>query len=164
MSIVKSVLWVGLSEKKTDSGTEFVPLNSETTSGKLLSEVESSVEKVNFIRTNLVKMAPLNTSNKLRYPTKQECEDYYGVLENEIQNNSPRIVFLLGKQVSEFVLRKVTGDKKYKIVFFEGFRYGAIEKDGVSYIGIHHPSHIAVYKRKEKDLYVQALIDLVNLY
>ena len=72
-----AVLWVGLSEKPVKGGALFSPLSSDTASGKVIATIERQHSNTTFVRTNLVRMAPLDTRGKLRYPTREECEEYY---------------------------------------------------------------------------------------
>ena len=83
---------------------------------------------VKFYKTNLVKCLPLNEKGKLRYPTKEEC---LTCLENLLKENKelqPKVIVLLGKKVSSYVLK-------------------GKEQIDVSFIQALHPSYIYVYKR-----------------
>ncbi|MFH1178392.1 MAG: uracil-DNA glycosylase family protein [bacterium] len=154
-----NILWVGLSEKPVKEGEVFMPLSPTTTSGKIIAEIEARCSSVLFHRTNLVKMAPLNAQGKLRYPTNAECLEHYPKFIAEIASIKPSVVLLLGKQVSVCVLNQigltVVADSSV-------FNYKIVEYDGVRYTAIHHPSYISVYKRKEKELYIRAIQDLVE--
>lgn len=154
-----TVLWVGLSEKPVKEGGVFTPLSPDTTSGKLIAEIEERCPSMQFHRTNLVKMAPLNPQGKLRYPTNAECLKYYPQLVAEIAPIKPSVVLLLGKQVSVCVLSQIG----LTIVTDSSvFNYEVVQYSGVCYAAIHHPSYISVYKRKEKEVYIRAIQELVE--
>lgn len=151
------VMWVGISAKLKTSRNER-PLDVSTISGELICNVESILSDVNFYRANLVKCSPI-TQGKLRYPMQTEMDCCFRHLQEEIQTVNPKIVFLLGKQVSDFILRQsnikmspLNSDYNYKIYFIGDLKY----------IPIHHPSYIAVYKKKERDKYITNLAHLIQ--
>jgi uracil-DNA glycosylase len=86
----------------------------------------------------LVKCLPLK-EGKIRYPSKAEMEDCIPNLITELNHFKPRVVFLLGKQVSDFVLKGKEGSLDSQI------------------ISIHHPSYILVYKRKQVEYYLSEI-------
>lgn len=146
------IFWVGLSAVHVGDGDEGLPLSKETRSGQLIHQIEEPfVRKYKFYKTNLVKCLPLR-DGKIRYPSSTEMEHCFPNLETEIQSLKPRIVFLLGKQVSSFVIGKKIGEP---VSFKESFEYTAYNVDGVLYIPIHHPSFILVYKRKYISEYIK---------
>jgi len=149
-----NVMWVGLSAKKTaNTGIYAVPLHIDTNTGKLVAEIEAQCHHINFYKTNLVKFAPLDSKGKLRYPTPEECMRYYPELQIEIQTINPRVVLLLGNKTAAFVFHQL-GLQMPKLSYN---KYRAFEYEGRLYVPIQHPSYIMVYKRKEKDRYVQAV-------
>lgn len=82
----------------------------------------------------------------MRYPNKKEIDSCYEHLAEEIQELSPKIVFLLGGKVSSAV------EKHLKINFekWDEFKYHYKKINGVYYVPIHHPSYIYVYRRKRR--------------
>ena len=139
------VFWVGLSAVRVDEVEKNVPLDPSTKSGSLMKEIEQySLSSLRFYRTNIVKCLPL-VGNKIRYPSKREMRECFPNLLMEIQTLQPQLVFLLGKQVSDFVTSALdiqVSDTS------STFNYESYYKDGVTYIPVHHPSYILVYKRK----------------
>jgi len=152
------VLWVGLSAKMIKARGESAPLGADTNSGKIINRIEGDLNNHVFAKTNLVKCAPLDQDNKLRYPTYKEMKSCFCHLQNEVANLGPRLVFLLGLKVATFVLR----EKDVQIPSLDSeFNYGICEYDNVSFVPIHHPSFIHIYKRRQLDQYiskVQAII------
>lgn len=149
------VFWVGLSAVKVDSVKKERPLSSTTNSGKLISEIEQKNKKIDFYKTNLVKCLPLE-NGKIRYPNKSEMRACCKHLTSEISEFKPKLVFLLGKQVSDFV----TEDKTIK--YSEDFKYNAYVKGDTTYVPVHHPSYILVYKRKQVDAYISGISHVIN--
>ena len=81
-------------------------------------------------------------------------ERCYPNLDYEISILKPKIVFLLGKKVSSYILKK---NGIHQIKFDDNFKYEIFEIEGIKYIPIHHPSYILVYKRKLIEQYVQSI-------
>ncbi len=137
------IFWVGLSAVKLTEGEDGVPLSLNTPTGKLVYEIEKPFTKVlSFYRTNLVKCVPL-LKGKIRYPTKKEMNWCSPNLGEEIAALNPKIIILLGKQVSNFVIDdgNVSLDEK--------FNYKHYLKDNIHYIPVHHPSYVLVYKKEK---------------
>lgn len=152
-----NVMWVGLSDKKTIGLKKSEPLNADTNTGKLVAEIEAQCPPTSFYRTNLVKFPPLDSDGKLRYPTPDECALCYPELLTELQEVNPRVVFLLGNRTAAFVFNQL-GLKMPKLSYeYQTFKHG-----GVWYVPIHHPSYIMVYKRKEKEQYIQAVKSVIE--
>lgn len=130
---MKNVLFIGLSDK-----VGCTPLQTGTKSGDLINKI---IEKVNsnFYKVNLVNFAPLDENNKLRYPNKEEMDLGYINLAKVINELSPCICVCLGHKVSKYLSNKLNDT-----------------------INIKHPSYIAVYKRKEIDIYVDESAELIN--
>lgn len=152
-----NVMWVGLSAKKTTNAEIFVPLNIDTNTGKLVAEIETQCPSVSFNKTNLVKFPPLNSERKLRYPTLKECAMCYPELQIEIRTINPRVILLLGNRTATFILDQL-GLQMSKL----SYKYRAFEHEERWYVPIHHPSYIMVYKRKEKNLYIQAVKAVID--
>jgi DNA polymerase len=148
------IFWVGLSAVQFDEGIEGQPLSSHTRSGALLEKIEASIKnEISFYKTNLVKCLPLK-EGKIRYPLEREMENCFPNFEIEIDELKPSIVFLLGKQVALFVMKKL-GIKE--ITFSENFQYQTFEINNITFIPIHHPSYILVYKRKYLNSYINSI-------
>ncbi|MTJ10093.1 uracil-DNA glycosylase family protein [Anabaena sp. UHCC 0204] len=152
------VLWVGLSSKTDKNNKLVTPLDSKTTSGKLISEIENDLVKVEFKKTNLVSFAPLDKNGKLRYPTNDECEMFFPQLQKTISEVQPKLICLLGQKVTNFVMRKL---------FVRNCTYILNEYKFYSYkklfiLPIYHPSYIMVYKKQYKEDYVDAIKKIIN--
>ncbi len=154
-TVEADIIWVGLSAVKVDCTEREHPLSQETNTGKLIAEIESKARNAEFYKTNLVKCLPLK-EEKIRYPKSSEMKSCSGHLKSEITGFKPKIVFLLGKQVSTFV----TEDKKLK--FSDTFNYKSFQKDNITYIPVHHPSYILVYKRKKLNSYINGISKIIN--
>ena len=147
------IFWVGLSAVQFDEGVEHLPLSPTTRTGALINTIEEPlVDNLSFYKTNLVKCVPLKEDGKIRYPIEHEMEKCYPNFEFEISVLNPSIVFLLGKQVAIFVMKRM-GVKE--IFLSEDFEYKAFEINGIFYVPVHHPSFILVYKRKQLNLYIK---------
>lgn len=148
-----NVFWVGLSAVQFDDGIEQLPLSPTTRSGALIDSIESKLrDDLSFYKTNIVKCLPLKGDGKIRYPLEHEMEKCYPNFEIELNTLNPSVVFLLGKQVSTFVMKRL-GIKE--ISLSENFKYNPIEIDGTFFVPIHHPSYILVYKRKLLSSYIR---------
>jgi DNA polymerase len=151
------VFWVGLSAVKVGSIKKETPLSSKTNSGKLISEIEQKNKRVDFYKTNLVKCLPLE-EGKIRYPNKSEMKACCKHLISEISEFKPKLVFLLGKQVSDFIIK----DKNLK--YSDEFNYQVVVKGNTTYVPVHHPSYILVYKRKKTDAYIKGITQVINQF
>ncbi len=153
------VMWVGLSAKQVVSVLDEAPLSGSTLSGKLINEMESEVQGCRFYKTNVVKCLPLSNNGKLRYPTKQEMDLCIVNLKKEIEMLKPKIIILLGNNVIQSV------EKSMKITFdkFNDYEYKLYKHGEYSFLPIHHPSYISVYKRTNKKVYIDAVKELIML-
>ena len=142
---LSSIFWVGLSAVQFSENEEKMPLSPITRTGALIHDIEQPyLNDISFYKTNIVKCLPLFNS-KVRYPIKHEMEKCYPNLEDEIEILKPTLIFLLGKQVGTFVLDKFSK----KIVFLrDDFNYEVFLINEITYVPVHHPSYILVYKRK----------------
>jgi len=154
------VMWVGLSHKKEKNGEVFLPLGNDTNSGKVILEIEKKLPKLSFHRTNLVKFAPTDGNDKLRYPTISEMENDFPLLLKEIIELKPKIVFLLGSKVSQFVLEK----KQHKLIKSKkDWRcFDEVLFEGIYFVSIFHPSYVYVYKRKKISEYVDTVYQVIT--
>ncbi|TAH42333.1 MAG: hypothetical protein EYC69_06085 [Bacteroidetes bacterium] len=150
------VMWVGLSAVKVECTQTETPLSSSSNTGKLIMQIEDLNVDSEFYKTNLVKCLPLD-KNKIRYPKKEEMKSCYNHLEKEIMEFKPKIVFLLGKQVSNFVSNRT-------VELPSSFRYKPVIKNNTVYISIHHPSYILVYKRKKINAYLKSINQIISKY
>jgi DNA polymerase len=151
------VFWIGLSAVKVSDANREIPLSSKTNTGKLISHVEAINKNISYYKSNLVKCLPLE-KNKLRYPKVHEMERCLNNLKLEIKKTKPRVVFLLGKVVSDFIMNV----EKTVVPFLdETFNYQAHKINNIYYIPIHHPSYILVYKRKFLEKYKSKISNLL---
>jgi uracil-DNA glycosylase len=144
------VMWVGLSAKIIDPETSPIPLAPETPTGSIIREIEEELSYLNFYKTNLVKCPPLDHGGKLRYPNEEEMSACFSNLEYEIERVQPSIVILLGLQVAKFFYSRMFDDKP---VLPDDFGYEAKLVRGVSFLAVHHPSFINVYRKKRQGSY-----------
>lgn len=153
------IMWVGLSAKKVEDIGTAIPLSNDTNSGKLIDNIESGLGEFRFIKANLVKCLPLDEQLKLRYPTTNEMKACYSNLKQEIIKVKPKVIFLLGMNVSKFILKEIEGtinglDNKYDYSYFR--------HNDIYYVPIHHPSYIHIYKRKQIDQYILGVQSIIN--
>ncbi|WP_339144666.1 uracil-DNA glycosylase family protein [Croceitalea sp. MTPC5] len=154
------IFWVGLSAVQIDDNDEQkIPLSPSTKSGKLIHDVElASNMNISFFKTNLVKCLPLN-EKKIRYPERVEMNKCYPNLEIEIDTYKPKIVFLLGRLVAEFTL------KKYGLKLGglgSDFSYKEYKVGETTFVPVHHPSYMLVYKRKHIDKYIAGIQEVIS--
>lgn len=139
------VFWVGLSSVLITDENQKQPLSPYTKSGALIDSIEDPFnDEISFYKTNVVKCLPI-ANDKIRYPLKHEMEKCFPNLEYEIAKLKPSIIFLLGKQVANFVLGK---HLKKMDSMNDDFIYDSFQINNILYVPIHHPSFILVYKRK----------------
>ena len=97
--------------------------------------------------------------DKVRYPLLHEMEKCYPNFEWELETLQPKTVFLLGKQVADFILKKM-GVRNFSLD--DNFNYHGIQINGITFIPVHHPSYILVYKRKALPEYIASLRSLIK--
>lgn len=155
-----NVFWVGLSAVKIPMNEDSVPLSIQTNTGSIINQIELNVKNsATFYKTNLVKCLPLS-KDKIRYPKTSEMEQCYPFLQREINLFKPNIVFLLGKQVGSFILKKYGEHEPY---FESSFKYTEYSFNNFTFFPIHHPSYIFVYKRKRILDYITAVSSLITM-
>lgn len=148
------IFWVGLSAVQFDENIERIPLSPFTRSGALINDIQKPISKnISFYKTNIVKCLPLK-DGKIRYPLEHEMEKCFPNFEYEINQLTPSIVFLLGKQVAKFVLKKMGIDD---FNLSDDFKYEVFEFGETQFVPVHHPSFILVYKRKFINKYKESL-------
>jgi DNA polymerase len=134
-------------------------LSPTTRSGALVAEIESAFEgSISYYRTNLVKCLPLK-QDKIRYPVAHEMEKCYPNLKLETSELNPQVIFLLGKQVASFVLSKLG---VFSFTLDENFKYKGFTIKGITYVPVHHPSFVLVYKRKQMTKYISQIRSIVK--
>lgn len=149
-----SIFWVGLSSVLISEGDEKIPISPSTKSGALIRKIESPfLNDISFYKTNVVKCLPLS-NDRIRYPFKHEMEKCYPNLIDEINALNPTIIFLLGKQVAQFVLRKHSIDS---FTLDGQFNYESYPINDTIFVPVHHPSFILVYRRKYIDDYIKGI-------
>lgn len=124
-----------------------------TNSWKIINGIINSCSWIPIYKTNLVRWVPINTKGKIRYPDNDEKEKGLDYLMTEINNFKPKLVYLFWKQVYDFIIKKL---ELKKINDFE-FSYW-----DTTFILADHPSYIAVYKRKQTDVYVSKITDRIK--
>lgn len=154
---ISDVMWVGLSAKITCDYMNSVPLDNSTSTGELIHEIEECFDDVKFYKTNIVKCAPLDNDGNLRYPTNKEIGICLSNLLLEIELVRPRIIFLLGKQVSDAISRH------YSVPFSKVTSYNILSYkiENVFYVPIFHPSYINVYKKADRKKYIDSIKQLI---
>lgn len=153
-SVSPQVFWVGLSAVRFNVDDEMLPLSAETRSGALIERIEIPLRRnIKFYKTNLVKCLPLR-GDKIRYPLRKEMEKCCPNFDEELAIFQPSVVFLLGKQVASFVLKKLSNQE---FTLSKDFQYQTFSVAGITYIPVHHPSYILVYRRKYIDKYIQGI-------
>jgi len=152
------VMWVGLSAKKVDDIEDDIPLSENTNSGGVIAEIESRCKGIRTYKTNLVKCLPLDENKKLRYPNSSEINSCFKNLLKEIELLKPKIIFLLGSQVTTAVEKNLkmkftqTEDSDFKIGIYEG----------INFVSVYHPSYVCSYRRKYKKTYVEKISNAIN--
>lgn len=128
------VFFIGLSNK---IGKQ--PLSSETLSGGLIDKI---IDGLGFdcIKTNLVNFSPLGHDGRLRYPKKEEMDEGFKSLAEELSSSDPYIAVCLGSKVSSYLDGKIQ-----------------------NIISIKHPAHIAVYKRGCLNEYIDMAVQDIKL-
>ncbi len=153
------VFWVGLSAVKVSSVNTEIPLSINTKSGNLVNSMEEPFTDIQFYRTNLVKCLPLK-NEKIRYPTKNEMLDCYSNLNFEVQQLKPKLIFLLGRQVTSFIAKRENYTSPFK--FDMDFCYQSFNNNGIRYVPIHHPSYMLIYKRKRLSDYTAQIRRIIR--
>lgn len=155
------VFWVGLSSVKIkDNLFQEKPLSPKTNTGKLIAEIENNISSLNFYKTNIVKCLPLR-NGKIRYPSQEEMSVCYKNLQYELTELKPKVVFMLGKQVSDFITLKLGDTKEF---LGNNFEYKPYKMGTITFVPIHHPSYILIYKRKKIKHYIKAISTMIQTF
>ena len=153
------IFWVGLSAVKFSEDEEKQPLSALTRSGALIHSIENPfIGEVSFYKTNLVKCVPLK-NDKIRYPIEQEMDKCFPNFETELEELNPSTVFLLGKQVASFVLKKMSATSP---ILDDNFQYSSIKIGRTNFVPVHHSSFILVYKRKFLEQYKENIQRIIT--
>ena len=148
------IFWVGLSAVRFSISDSRQPLSPATATGSLIERIEKPFRKhFTFYKTNLVKCLPLK-DEKIRYPVTHEMRNCFPNLQDEIAVLQPSLVFLLGKQVSSFTAGSLF---KKEMNLNPDFDYDSFAIGRTTFIPVHHPSYILVYKRKYLDEYINSI-------
>jgi len=150
-----AVLFVGLSAKPATSA-----LCHGTNTGNVISAIESAIQPLRTLRTNLVREPPLNQCGKLRYPNAEEKSAGLQALFGEIGTLRPAVVVALGVEVSRVILRGMCGDQSFS-GFGNSYDYSVAAVGRIRVIPVHHPSFVCIYRRKTLDSYTKAVADVV---
>lgn len=152
------IFWVGLSAVPFEEEEEKLPLSPLTRSGSLIHSIEAPFQtRFSFYKTNLVKCAPLQ-EEKIRYPLAHEMEKCFSNFEWELEHLRPKTVFLLGKQVADFITRKLDLPK---LSLSANYQYETAKLGRIGFVPVHHPSYILIYKRKFLHHYVDGIQRLI---
>lgn len=151
------VFWVGLSAKRTKHEQD-TPLSPDTNTGKVLSAIEEKCEGIRFYKTNLVKCLPLTDNEKIRYPNVEEMDCCFDNLTEEFREMSPKLVFLLGDRVSCSIEKNMG----VKLERWDGLEYSPTRLGEISFVSIHHPSYIYVYKKRYMGQYIDAIQRIIG--
>jgi len=147
--------FVGLSFKE---GME--ALDSRTKSGALIDEIVCGLAGIECWRTNLVDDVLVDETGRGRKPTQREVTESFPRFEARVRKRHPRVVVALGATTAKHVLWQMAGAR------FTGWsgslQYEVVQSDGIAYIAAHHPSHIAVYRRRERDDYIGSLRAVIS--
>ena len=147
------IMFIGISSQKNTKDKIFEPLDEKTNSGKFISQIEKLLTGKTFYKTNLVKCAPLDSENKIRSPTQNEITLCFPNLKEEIKNVKPKVIILLGKQVSE----AISNNFSLRLKKYTTTKYG-----NITIIPIDHPSYIMIYKRKQLRKYLSTIAKLLR--
>ncbi|MGL5870727.1 uracil-DNA glycosylase family protein [Clostridium chrysemydis] len=151
------VMWIGLSAKKVEDIECDIPLSKETNSGEVLYEIESMCKDIGTYKTNLVKCLPLDENKKLRYPNRKEIDSCFENIINEINTLKPKLIFLLGTQVTTSIERNL----KIKLIKDDNnIKVGQYNETKV--VSVYHPSYVCSYKRKYRGEYIQQITSIIN--
>lgn len=152
-----NVMFLGMSAVKIKEGKIQEPLAKDTRTGGVIEEIEKLAKKKVW-KSNMVKCLPLDRNYIIRAPKKIEMETCYENYSYEIKIRNPKIVVLLGKDVSSFILEK-------EIIFpelDENFKYEYVEKEGIKYLAVHHPSYILKKKQNIRERYKFVIANLIK--
>ncbi len=151
------VYFVGLSAKPRCEN-----LAPETRTGNIIGQIVQYLPCIEAVKTNLVRIPPIDPEGNLRYPNPTEMRSGWNELQDEIHRTFPSLLVTLGQQVS-FFLRSQMGVRPAKPRLPSDFSYESYLSHAQSNIlSVHHPSFIYVYRRKEIDNYVENVVIAIS--
>jgi uracil-DNA glycosylase len=147
------VYFVGLSAKPMCEH-----LDPETRTGTIIERIIHELPAIETVKTNLVKIPPIDQKGNLRYPNQTEMQSGWNQLRHEIDKTFPTIIVTLGQQVS-FFLRSQMGIHPAKPRLPSDFSYESyLLSSQFNILSVHHPSFIYVYRRKDIVKYVENVV------
>lgn len=147
------VYFVGLSAKPKREH-----LDPETRTGNIIEQIISGLPSITAVKTNLVKIPPIDKQGNLRYPNQIEMQSGWYKLQDEMHRIPPIVMVTLGQQVS-FYLRSQMGVQPAKPRLPTDFSYESyLSQTQFKILSIHHPSFIYVYRRKHIRYYVENVV------
>lgn len=150
------VYFVGLSAKPMCEH-----LDPETRTGNIIEQIIHDLPAIEAIKTNLVKIPPVDQKGNLRYPNPTEMELGWNELHYEINRTFPSLIVTLGQQVS-FFMRSQMGVQPTKPRLPSDFSYESYLSPSQSNIlSVHHPSFIYVYRRNDIANYIENVVSSI---
>lgn len=133
-------------------------LAPETRTGHIIEQIAQRLPSVRIVKTNLVRIPPVDKEGRLRYPNPKEMQRGWIELQHEMHRASPDLLVTLGQQVS-FFLRSQMGVQPAKPRLPPDFSCESYLLQSTSCIlSVHHPSFVYVYCRKDVDNYVANVV------
>ena len=152
------IMIIGLSAKKHTFDNER-PLDTRTRSGKVIDELDQAVGRqgLSMYRSNLVKCAPIDRHNKLRYPNQQEIDRCFENIKLEIIEVSPRIIVVLGEMV------RATFETKWNIQIKKPTEteIPVLKLENRWIISMYHPSYL-MRSQKRKVLHISLFDKIIS--
>ena len=147
------VYFIGLSAKLNCGH-----LAPETRTGNVIEQIIHELPCVKTVKTNLVRIPPIDQEGNLRYPNPNEMQLGWNELQKEINQTYPDVLVTLGQQVS-FFLRAQMGVQPAKSQLPSDFAYKSCLLQSESYIlSVHHPSFVFIYRRKDIKNYIDNVV------
>ncbi len=147
------VYFVGLSAKPMCEH-----LAPETRTGNIIEQIIHDLPSVLAVKTNLVKIPPVDQEGKLRYPNPAEMQSGWNELQDEMRRTFPSLLVMLGQQVS-FFLRSQMGVQPNKPRLPSDFSYESyLSRSQFNILSVHHPAFIYVYRRKDIKNYIENVV------
>ncbi len=148
-----STFFVGLSAVQVACVESEVPFSKSTRSGALLRDIVESGCEDDIYFTNAVKCLPLK-EGKIRYPAKSEMESCFPNFEIELNVYNPKKLVLFGKQVSDYIVKRLNASSDHKQPVSGVTFYSTAS---LTIMATPHPSYILIYKRKNINWYINTI-------